>query len=208
MKHIKSQNEFLNENIFNIFNIFDDEITKEITKVFDKLKIGYKKVEKKDNIQQYRSNPKNGFEFLFSYDDSLKRFNISTSYYGTTYKKGYTIDLEKYISDILLTKPKISHKFSTTKVKNESVVTKMILNYPTMEDVEKANHEQICRWYRFLDSPGSCFNNLSNDEFREYEEEIKKFTDIQVNIMNRISEKFKEGGGFNSELSKKIGWNK
>jgi hypothetical protein len=65
-------------------------------------------------------------------------------------------------------------------------------SYPSLEEVESAvdingdtDHEQICRWYRFLKSP-------ENPE--------------QEEVMNLICKKYKEGGGFNSSLSKKIGF--
>jgi len=55
----------------------------------------------------------------------------------------------------------------------------------TVEEVEQADHEQICRWYRFLPSPQ---------------------TDDETKAMTRIVERFNELGGFTPELSKKIGW--
>ena len=56
---------------------------------------------------------------------------------------------------------------------------------PTIEEVEKADREQICRWWRFLRSPE---------------------TDEEVKAMNRIVERFKELGGFTPEISKRLGW--
>lgn len=56
---------------------------------------------------------------------------------------------------------------------------------PTIEEVEKADREQIYRWRRFLRSP---------------------ITDSEVEIMNRIAERFVEFGGFTPEISKRIGW--
>ena len=56
---------------------------------------------------------------------------------------------------------------------------------PTIEEVEKADREQICRWWRFLGSPT---------------------TDEEVIVMNRIAERFREVGGFTPEISKQIGW--
>ncbi len=58
-------------------------------------------------------------------------------------------------------------------------------NYPTKDVVNNSNHEQICRWYRFLPSP------MNADE---------------TEIINIIVKKFKVMGGFTPELSKKIGW--
>ena len=47
-------------------------------------------------------------------------------------------------------------------------------DFPTMEQVEKANHEQLARWYRFLPSGD---------------------TKEQQKIMDRIAERFKRLGG-------------
>jgi hypothetical protein len=49
-------------------------------------------------------------------------------------------------------------------------------DFPTMEQVEKANHEQLARWYRFLPSGD---------------------TKEQQKIMDRIAERFKRLGGMN-----------
>lgn len=57
-------------------------------------------------------------------------------------------------------------------------------DFPTMEQVEKASHEELARWYRFLPSGDS-------------EEEQK--------IMDRIAARFKKAGGMTEALSKKIG---
>jgi len=54
-----------------------------------------------------------------------------------------------------------------------------------MEEVEKADREQICKWWRILPSPK---------------------TDEEVKVMNRISERLDEEGGFTPEISKRIGW--
>jgi hypothetical protein len=59
------------------------------------------------------------------------------------------------------------------------------VNYPTLDQVEAADHEQICRWYRFL-PPAR--------------------TDGDVEIISRIYDLFHEWGGFTPALSKKIGW--
>jgi len=58
---------------------------------------------------------------------------------------------------------------------------------PTMEEVEQASRKQLCRWYRFLPSPG---------------------TDDEVEVMNRIAERFNEFGGFTPEISKEVGWDR
>ncbi len=58
-------------------------------------------------------------------------------------------------------------------------------DFPTMEQVEKANHEQLARWYRFLPSGD---------------------TKEQQKIMDRIAERFKRLGGMTPALEKKIGF--
>ena len=58
-------------------------------------------------------------------------------------------------------------------------------DFPTLEDVEKANHEQLARWYRFL---------LSGD------------TKEQQKVLDRIAERFKQLGGMTPAISKKIGF--
>jgi len=75
------------------------------------------------------------------------------------------------------------------------------MKYPSMSAVEKADREQICRWHRFLPSPGwSALNKVMED--------FQKQMDAEAKIMDRIEERFKEMGGFTPELSKKIGWEK
>ena len=59
------------------------------------------------------------------------------------------------------------------------------MKYPRMTQVEVADHETICRWYRFLKAAKDA---------------------AQTVIMTRICDRFKEGGGMTSEISKKIGW--
>jgi hypothetical protein len=68
-----------------------------------------------------------------------------------------------------------------------------------MEEVEKADQEQLCRWYRFLPSPG----RRALDSIREDFEEI---CNKETLILSRIIDRWREGGGFTPELSKKIGW--
>lgn len=57
-------------------------------------------------------------------------------------------------------------------------------DFPTKEQVEKATHEELARWFRFLpegDTP-----------------EEKK-------LLDRIAERFEKLGGMTTALSKKIG---
>jgi len=56
---------------------------------------------------------------------------------------------------------------------------------PTAEEIEAADHEQICRWYRFLPTPMN-------------RENLEK--------LNRIIKRLSEFGGFTPEISKRIGW--
>jgi len=58
-------------------------------------------------------------------------------------------------------------------------------DFPTMEQVEKASHEELARWYRFLPSGDS----------RE-----------QQKIADRIEKRFKQLGGMTDALSDKIGY--
>lgn len=71
------------------------------------------------------------------------------------------------------------------------------MSYPTMEEVEAADQEQLCRWYRFLPSPGT--HGATCEDFAE-------ICDREVTIMARIVERWKVSGGFTPELSKKIGF--
>ena len=57
-------------------------------------------------------------------------------------------------------------------------------DFPTMDQVEKASHEQLAWWYRFLPSGD---------------------TPEQKKIMDRMAERFEKLGGMTPELSKRIG---
>ena len=58
-------------------------------------------------------------------------------------------------------------------------------DFPTMEQVEKASHEDLARWFRFLPTGD---------------------TSEQKRIMKRIEQRFKEKGGMTPALSAKIGY--
>jgi len=58
-------------------------------------------------------------------------------------------------------------------------------DFPTMEQVEKASHEELARWYRFLPHGD---------------------TPEQKKIMKRIDQRFKEKGGMTPAVSSKIGY--
>lgn len=57
-----------------------------------------------------------------------------------------------------------------------------IIKYPTIKDIEAANKEQLCKWYRSLDTP-------KNDE--------------ELEIMTLICNRCFELGGFTPKLIKK-----
>jgi hypothetical protein len=59
-----------------------------------------------------------------------------------------------------------------------------VKGFPTIEEVEKADKEQLARWYRFLPSGE---------------------TTADQKIMRRIAERFEKLGGMTAELGKKIG---
>ena len=56
--------------------------------------------------------------------------------------------------------------------------------FPTLQEVEKADKEQLARWYRFLPSGETAADQK---------------------IMKRIAKRFEKLGGMTTELSKKIG---
>jgi len=58
-------------------------------------------------------------------------------------------------------------------------------DFPSMEQVEKADREQLARWYRFLPSGDS----------RE-----------QQRVLDKIAERFKKLGGMTPTLERKIGF--
>ncbi len=92
--------------------------------------------------------------------------------------------------------------FNKFNIISESVdnINTNLYGYPSLEDVKSADYESILKWYRFLPSPGAKIpDSLSNEEFKE-------ISDKQVEVMNLICDRYKEGGGFNSNTSKKIGW--
>lgn len=69
------------------------------------------------------------------------------------------------------------------------------MNYPTLQQVEGADREQLAIWYRFLKSPG--WAHINHSDFPEKLDEEGK-------IMDLICLRFKEMGMFTPEISKKI----
>ncbi len=58
-------------------------------------------------------------------------------------------------------------------------------DFPTLQEVEKANREQLAEW----------FSHLPAGETSE-----------QKKVMDRINERFKKLGGMTPELEKKVGY--
>lgn len=73
------------------------------------------------------------------------------------------------------------------------------MKYPTLDEVNSADHEQICRWSRFLPSPGMNAIDSHDPDFAGIMEQEKA-------VMDRIVERLKDFGGFTPEISKRIGW--
>jgi len=71
------------------------------------------------------------------------------------------------------------------------------MEYPTPEEVEKADRVQLARWSRYLSSPGS--SAVGTPEFPER-------LDKETKVLDRILERFDEQGGMTPEISKEIGW--
>lgn len=71
------------------------------------------------------------------------------------------------------------------------------MEYPTLEQVESADREQLCRWTRFLKSPG--MEAAGRPDFEEV-------LQAQLKILNRIIERRDSAGGFTPSISKRIGW--
>ena len=66
-----------------------------------------------------------------------------------------------------------------------------------MEQVQSASHHQLGSWMRYLDSPG--MSAIGKDNFEDVRTK-------EAEILDAISIRFKEEGGWNPEISKSIGW--
>ena len=71
------------------------------------------------------------------------------------------------------------------------------MNYPNLEEVEHASLFDLCKWQRFLPSPG--MNVIGQPEF---EDTMQR----ESTVMARIIERSRELGGFTPEISKALGW--
>jgi len=73
-------------------------------------------------------------------------------------------------------------------------------SYPAAGEVERATHEQLARWHRFLPPPGESAIGL--DDRQQFERVMR----WEGAILDRIEARFREHGGMNPTISKKIGW--
>lgn len=81
------------------------------------------------------------------------------------------------------------------------------MQYPTIEEVEAAEIMQLCKWQRFLPSPGSiAIHNSQRRSSPLDAARVQKAIDDEVKIINRINARVKELGGFTAAISKAIGW--
>ncbi len=76
------------------------------------------------------------------------------------------------------------------------------MNYPTMEEVLTADHEQLGKWARFLDSPGLPLIDGESEE--TFYERMRK----DRAILEQILDRFDSMGGWTPFLSKRVGWDK
>ena len=69
------------------------------------------------------------------------------------------------------------------------------MNYPTIEEIDAADRFTLCRWWRFLPSPGHGAEGTP-----EFEEKLRK----EAVLMDRIAFRFHAVGGFTPEISKAL----
>jgi hypothetical protein len=72
------------------------------------------------------------------------------------------------------------------------------MKYPTLDEVERADHLQICTWLRRLPSPG--LSAVDNPQL--FAATLK----AEASVMSRIADRNRDFGGFTPEISKQIGW--
>ena len=74
--------------------------------------------------------------------------------------------------------------------------------YPSAQEVEDADRYRLAVWYRFLQSPGL------NAAIAEVDKKSQLITmNREKVILDRIIIRFEEMGGWDSPLSKEVGWN-
>lgn len=75
------------------------------------------------------------------------------------------------------------------------------MDYPTIEQAKTADREQVCRWWRFLPSPG-----MNAIGAKASLEEVNAAIDREADVMNELRERFRQVGGFTPEISRRIEW--
>ncbi|MBW2645188.1 MAG: hypothetical protein JRE23_03230 [Deltaproteobacteria bacterium] len=82
----------------------------------------------------------------------------------------------------------------------DGLLHNVTLPYPsTMGEIESADRLQLGRWVRFLPSPGLGAIGKNQKEF-------KIIADEEKDKLTHIMERFEFLGGWDSPLSKYIGW--
>jgi hypothetical protein len=71
------------------------------------------------------------------------------------------------------------------------------MKYPSLDEVEAADHLQICTWIRRLPSPGA--SAIGGPVFYAT-------MNAEALVMTRILDRNRDFGGFTPEISKQIGW--
>lgn len=76
------------------------------------------------------------------------------------------------------------------------------MNYPTLEEVEKASKIQLGKWVRFLKSPGMSAVESGSDN-------VEPVRIKEAAIMDKVMSRFySEMGGWDPATSKALGWDK
>src|SRR6266850_6187434 len=89
-----------------------------------------------------------------------------------------------YLHKLLDVTVRASQTFAYLRYGRIGMKVAPLKGFPTIEDVERADKEQLARWYRFLPSGETAADQK---------------------IMKRIAKRFEKLGGMTAELSKKIG---
>ena len=74
-----------------------------------------------------------------------------------------------------------------------------MMRYPTMKEIEQADHMTLAYWVRFLPSPGAGAIGADKAAFEA------ALTD-EAERLARIMERFHAKGGMTPTISKTIGW--
>lgn len=77
------------------------------------------------------------------------------------------------------------------------------MKYPTLKEVEAADHKQLATWHRFLPSPGA--NVAEEDRGTAKYDRIQEH---EIRVLAYLSARLQDLGGWSPELSKEIGFEK